>query len=651
MVFRCGLPGWVLSTYSTPEVPLKTTSLRQQLTRAAMLTTFLAILFSAGALLSYELAINRQTGIADMRIQADLIARSATVALESGDAQSAWEDLNLLRRTPQIRAAALYGPDGALMASISATNARDSVLARLSPDSHAWGPRFSGSTLEMVRPIERGGMRVGMLYLKAEHGLWQRFADFALIALAVSAISLTAAYYLFVHLQRRITAPLERMTEVAQDVIVRHDWSLRAPATDYKDVGVLVDAFNRMLSECEVRTSELEREMVTRQGIEQELRQADRRKDAFLATLAHELRNPLSPLTNAVALLQMPEASPQARQKAVVVMERQLRHLVRLVNDLLDASRMATGKLSLHTGPMDLVELLRTSCEGAQASAAQQGLTLSLQLPDEALWLDGDSVRLTQVFSNLLNNACRYTPRGGRIDVTLAAQPDAAVVSVADTGIGVDPAMQERIFDMFEQADQTLQRGSAGLGVGLTLSRQIIELHHGTLSLSSPGLNQGACFTVRLPRRTGQTPVPLAPATSGTLQLRPLRILIADDNVDLAEGFAEILQSHGHRVQVVHDGVAAVQTARETQPDIALLDIGMPGMDGHTVARSLRADPRTQGIHLVAITGWGQDADRQATQLAGFDHHLVKPVEAGQLAQLLGETYEAFQASRPGELR
>jgi signal transduction histidine kinase/ActR/RegA family two-component response regulator len=631
---------------------VKTTSLRQQLTRAAMLTTFLAILLSAGALITYELSVYRSAAIADLRAQADLIARSTAAAVEFRDAKVARDNLALLRNQPRIRAAAVYGLDGALIASH--TPSGGALLARVPPGVPTWGPRYSGSTLEMTQAIERDGERLGLLYLKAEHEVWQRLAAFALIVLAVGAVSLTAAFYLFVHLQRRITAPLEKMTEVARDVIGSHNWSLRAPATDYKDVGVLVDAFNRMLSECETRTSELEHEMVTRQGVEQELRQADRQKDEFLATLAHELRNPLSPMTSAVALLQMPEASAQTRDKALVVLERQLRHIVRLVNDLLDASRVTTGKLSLDNETLNVGELLKTIIEGAQALATQQGLALSLQLPPVSLHVHGDAIRLTQVFSNLLSNACRYTLRGGRVDITLAERGPWVEVSIADTGIGVEPEMQERIFDLFEQADKTLQRGNAGLGVGLTLARQIILLHNGVLTMSSEGLNQGSCFTVRLPllQKDGpESTASPAPVSTRLPALRPLHILIADDNVDLTESFAEILVANGHTVDVVHDGAAAVDTAREHVPDIALLDIGMPKLDGYEVARQLRAGMTTQGIHLVAITGWGQASDLEAAQAAGFDHHLLKPVDPQDLVRLIGESYEEFQASRPGELR
>jgi signal transduction histidine kinase/ActR/RegA family two-component response regulator len=626
---------------------MKQTSLHQQLMRASMLTTFVAVLLSAGALLAYELAIYRNAWVADLRTQAELIARSLAPALELKDGHVVRENLLPLKSQPRIQTAAVYGANGELVAVHSVEP--HALWARMAVDTPTRGPRFRGATMEMTHPIERNGTRVGTLYLKARHDVWSRLTDFAGIVLVVSALSLASAFYLFGRLRRRATAPLEKMTDVAKEVIESHNWSLRAPETHYKDLGVLVNAFNRMLSECETRTSELEREMVTRQNVEQELRRADRHKDEFLATLAHELRNPLSPMTSAVALLRMPTASDTTRDKALVVLDRQLKHMVRLINDLLDASRMATGKLSLETDLLDVGELLSTVTEGAVSLADQHGIQLSLHLPRATLCVEGDSVRLTQVFSNLLSNAFRYTRRGGRVQITLTEETARVKIHVRDTGIGVEPEMQERIFNLFEQADKTLARGSAGLGVGLTLARQIIELHQGTLSMSSEGLDKGSCFTVSLPRLDCRTQDDRE-ADAGTSWLRPLRILIADDNVDLADNFAEILRATGHEVHTVHDGEAAVRAARARVPDIALLDIGMPKLDGYDVARQLRADLTTRGVHLVAITGWGAAEDKDAARQAGFDHHLLKPVAPEDLERVLREAFEAFQASRPGDL-
>lgn len=626
---------------------MRPTSLHEQLMRAAMLTTFVAILLSAAALLTYELVTFRKAWVSDLQTQAELIAQSSTAAIEFEDPVAAYENLSVLRSQPRIQSAALYDLNGVLVASYSQTSAP--LRARRSVHVPVFTPRFQGSTLEVAYPIERGSQRLGTLYLSARHDIWSKFADFAVIVLLVSTLSLATAYHLFNRLQRRITEPLQTMTKVAQEVISSHDWALRAPDTHYRDVGLLVDAFNRMLSECQTRTSELEQEMVSRQRVEQELRQADRQKDVFLATLAHELRNPLAPMTSAVALLQMTKASADTREKAVLVLDRQLKHMVRLINDLLDASRIATGKLSLHLEPLDIGQLLNTAVESAGSMAAQQGLQLTLRLPGETLCVNGDAVRLAQLFSNLLHNACRYTPHGGQVDVILFADLTDVHVAVHDTGIGVEADMQERIFELFTQADTSLERGAAGLGVGLTLSRQIVELHQGSVMMSSEGRDRGSCFTVRLPRIDCGDAVG-AMTDAQQVHLRRLRILVADDNVDLADNFAELLRANGHAVEVVHDGEAALQAARTHLPDIALLDIGMPKRDGYEVARQLRQDAATEGIHLVAISGWGQATDKEAARLAGFDHHLLKPVDPAELARLLVESFEEFASSRPADL-
>jgi CheY-like chemotaxis protein len=377
--------------------------------------------------------------------------------------------------------------------------------------------------------------------------------------------------------------------------------------------------------------------MVVRQQAEADLRLLDRKKDEFLATLAHELRNPLAPMTNAVALVRRPGADSGVRDKAISILDRQLRHMVRLIDDLLDVSRVATGKLSLHMENVDLIAILRAAVELAEPAAAARQLQLTSRWPEVACPMVGDSARLLQVFSNLLNNACRYTPPGGRIDVEAEAHEGSVEVTVRDTGVGIDPAMQHRIFDLFEQADKSLERGNAGLGIGLTLARQLVHLHGGEIEARSEGIGRGSRFVVRLPR-TQASAAPgaratLAPAASaGTM-----RVVLADDNVDFAESLQTILEMHGHQVVVVNDGDAALAAVRHQRPDVAVLDIGMPGLNGYEVARRLRADAATtpDSLTLIAVTGWGQAADKQAAADAGFDQHMLKPLNPNDLLDLL----------------
>ncbi|MBA4263959.1 MAG: hypothetical protein C0453_02660 [Comamonadaceae bacterium] len=627
---------------------MRVTSLREQLVRAAVMTTLVAILLNAAALLIHEWFSYRKAWVDSIQTTANLMTDASVAALEFKDPKAAHRTLAMLGSKPQIQSAALYDLTGTLFASFSraAGGFDEGRHVRITPSE----PRFRGSTLEGTYPVQRDGELLGTLYLTAHHDIGARLAEFAVILLLFSGLCVVGASMLFGRLQRRITAPLEAMARVAQEVTASHNWSLRAPPSGYSDVGQLVDAFNSLLSECQASTSELEHEALSRRHVELQLRQADHQKNVFLATLAHELRNPLAPMTSAVALLQMPNATSTTTDKAVQVLDRQLKHIVRLINDLLDASRISTGQLSIALQPLDIAALVATSIEEAEALARQQGVTLRLHPTPEMLCVDGDPVRLAQVFSNLLNNACRYTPSGGKVDVHLVGEPASVFVFVQDTGVGVAPGMQKRIFDLFEQADKSIERGNAGLGVGLTLSRQIVELHKGQLTMTSAGQGMGSCFIVQLPRLKCIGELAIHTTGPQTVRLRRLQILLADDNVDLADNFAELLRASGHAVDVVHDGEAALQAARDSVPDIALLDIGMPKLDGLEVARQLRGAEATSEILLVAISGWGSDADKAKAELAGFDHYLVKPVQPAELVEILVDAFEAFASSRPGEL-
>jgi len=376
-----------------------------------------------------------------------------------------------------------------------------------------------------------------------------------------------------------------------------------------------------------------------RRQAEAELRAVDRKKDEFLATLAHELRNPLAPMTNAVALVRRSNADGDARDKAIAILDRQLRHMVRLIDDLLDVSRVATGKLSLHMENVDLVAVLRSAVELAEPAAAARRLDLTGRWPPVPCPMVGDSARLLQVFSNLLNNACRYTPPGGRIEVEATASAGGSLqVTVRDTGVGIDAAMQHRIFELFEQADKSLERGNTGLGIGLTLARQLVQLHGGEIEVQSEGIGRGSTFIVRLPQARVAPAIVAAPAAAApTGTAGAMRLVIADDNVDFAESLQAILEMQGHQVVVVGDGNAALEAVRMHRPDAAVLDIGMPGLNGYEVARRLRADPGSAALTLIAVTGWGQAADKKAAADAGFDRHLVKPLDPEELLDVIAD--------------
>jgi CheY-like chemotaxis protein len=379
--------------------------------------------------------------------------------------------------------------------------------------------------------------------------------------------------------------------------------------------------------------------MQVRQRAEQALIVGDRRKDEFLATLAHELRNPLAPIRNALELLRLGADKPGLLDKVRATMERQVGHMVHLINDLLDIARISSGKVVLQVERIDLQSVAASAVETSLPLIQAAGHELALDLPAEPVWLDVDAVRLSQVLSNLLSNAAKYTPRNGRITVSAHTGGGMAVIRVADTGIGIAPEALGGVFEMFAQASQSIAISKGGLGIGLSLVRHLVSLHGGSVTAASPGPGQGSTFTIRLPLAAG---VGIAVGAGGATDQAvarapraPLRVLVADDNVDAADTLAHLLRMAGHEVRVAHDGEEAMRIAAQFQPALAFLDIGMPRMDGYQAARALRALPGMQEVRLVALTGWGAEDDRARSRAAGFDHHLLKPAFPEQIHAIL----------------
>jgi PAS domain S-box-containing protein len=370
---------------------------------------------------------------------------------------------------------------------------------------------------------------------------------------------------------------------------------------------------------------------------EEAVKEADRRKDEFLATLAHELRNPLAPLRNALELLKRADGDAALRQKARSVMERQLAQMVRLIDDLLDISRITRGKLHLRKERVELATVVRSAVETAHPLIEAQAHELTVTLPSEPIYLDADPTRLAQVISNLLNNAAKFTAKGGHIWLTAEQQGGEVVASVRDTGIGVAPGQLAHIFEMFSQATPALERSQEGLGIGLALVRGLVELHGGRVEARSAGSGRGSEFTVRLPVVETSVQARQEPSGDGDKSRagRKCRILVADDVRDSVDSLALMLRLAGHDIQTAHDGLEAVQAAATFRPDVALLDIGMPKMNGYEAARHIREQPWGKGMALIALSGWGQEEDKRRAVDAGFDHHLTKPVDAAALEKLL----------------
>jgi signal transduction histidine kinase/CheY-like chemotaxis protein len=374
-------------------------------------------------------------------------------------------------------------------------------------------------------------------------------------------------------------------------------------------------------------------DMTEHKHLEEVLREADRRKDEFLATLSHELRNPLAPIRNAVELMRRAGHDESLKERALAIMERQLQQLVRLTDDLLDVSRITRNRIELRRDRVDLRTVLRSAIETIEPLSVAAGHMMAIDLPDSPLWVYGDFTRLAQAFANLLNNAVKYTDSGGRIAVSASVDVDEVVVAVSDTGIGIDPALLPRIFDMFIQIEQGMSRARSGLGIGLTLARRLIELHDGRIEARSAGTGAGTTFLVRLPLVAGAGEQKRA-ATQGRATSTPCRVLVAEDIPDAAEMMRLMIECMGHVVRVAADGVEAVAIAQEFDPQIALLDIGMPRMDGYEAARRIRAALGGRVI-LVALTGWGQEEDQRRAFAAGFDRHVTKPAEPDVLESLI----------------
>jgi PAS domain S-box-containing protein len=389
-----------------------------------------------------------------------------------------------------------------------------------------------------------------------------------------------------------------------------------------------------------VEASAIAHDITEQKRTEEALHEAARRKDEFLAMLGHELRNPLAPIRNCLLILEQPGATPEQTERARRTLERQVQHLTRLVDDLLDISRISQGKIFLRTGRLDLVALVSTAVEDHRAAAADAGQTLGLDLPDRPLWVNGDPTRLAQCVGNVLHNAVKFTEPGGRIEVSVRAeegQTGQAVVSVRDTGLGMDPETMERLFEPFSQADSGIDRSRGGLGLGLALVKRLIELHGGTVAAHSEGLGRGTRVELRIPLQEGRDE-PSVPERRPEDRRRARRCLLIEDNADAAETMGLLLELYGHEVRIARDGREGLETARRFLPEVVLCDIGLPdGLDGYEVARRMRQDPALRGMSLVALTGYGQEEDQRRAREAGFDVHLTKPADPEKLERLLAE--------------
>ena len=381
--------------------------------------------------------------------------------------------------------------------------------------------------------------------------------------------------------------------------------------------------------------AKITRDLTQRQRMQQ-LQEASRQMSEFVAMLAHELRNPLAPIRNAMQVMSLRGLEDPQLEWCRTVVDRQVALLGHLVDDLLDVNRITTGKIQLKREPVPISLVIERALESSSPLIQERKHRVEVSLPEEPLVVQGDSTRLSQVFLNLLNNAAKYTPENGLIQISGKAEGQHAVIRVRDNGLGIAPELLPKVFDLFVQGSRSLDRAEGGLGIGLALVREIVRLHGGSVSVSSAGVQQGSEFTVKLPLVT-RSPHQMKSEqdTEAAIPARHRRILVVDDNSDSAESMALLLRASGHEVHTAHDGASALEQAGAHKPEIVLLDIGLPGMSGYTVAKRLRAIPELDAVTLIAMTGYGQEEDRKRTRDAGFDHHLVKPIDLAVLTALL----------------
>jgi signal transduction histidine kinase/ActR/RegA family two-component response regulator len=453
------------------------------------------------------------------------------------------------------------------------------------------------------------------------------------------------------------TLSFERRSALAAMLREQPAWSdlpvliLARPGADSDEVGAAVAALgNVTLLERPLRVAtlltavrsavrarerqyEIRANLAERSATEALLREADRRKDEFLATLGHELRNPLAPLVTGLQLLKSVGRPDPAVLQLVAVMDRQLQHLIRLVDDLLEVSRITRGGIDVRQQPLDLRGVVHAAVDTCRAAIAANGHELHLSVPDDKVVVVGDAVRLTQVFSNLLGNAVKYTNPGGHIWLSLELRGDQAVVTVRDDGIGIPTEQLQTVFDMFTQVNRSSRRSQGGLGIGLTLVKSLVDSHGGRVEARSPGPGAGAEFVVELP--VAAAPVPADADIAAVAPLPARRILVVDDNVDAADTLARLLETLGSTVEVAYGGRQALDAVVRFRPDTVLLDIGMPEVDGYEVARTLRSMPGQERLLLIALTGWGQEHDQERSRESGFNHHMVKPPDLARLRRLL----------------
>jgi signal transduction histidine kinase/ActR/RegA family two-component response regulator len=624
--------------------------IRQKLVTMILATSGIVVTLASIGHFINDYRVTRRTAVDELVAQAQLLLDSTKVALQFGDHRVTRETLATLRNIPDVRIACLYDETQKLFDEYHSP----SDSAPCPPASPRDGEMVQAERLTVSRTLMEGERREGSLLMVSDlTEVKQQLRAQVIIISAVLLIALGVATLLSAWLQALVSEPIRSLARTAASVSSRGDYSIRATRATEDELGVLVDAFNGMLDRIQMREEELSRanedlrrEIVERRRAEQERaellvreREANRLKDEFLATLSHELRTPLNAILGWTRLLRGKALPENAVDPALEKVERNAQMQARLVEDLLEVSRITTGKLRLDMREFDLVALARTAVDSIRPTAEARGVIVERDFTVATMPTVGDPDRLQQVVWNLLSNAVKFTPSGGRVKLTLQRIGDSDEIVVADTGIGIDPVFLPNVFDTFRQADASATRAHGGLGLGLSIVRHLVEVHGGRVTAASKGRDHGATFTVTLPVRSlaslSTAPAPMPADLIERDLLRGASIVVVDDDRDTRELLQSVLTTAGADVRAAGSADEAVALVRHVMPDAIVSDIGMPGRDGYSLVHELRSTPGLMPLVAVALSAYAAPRDREQSVVAGFQEHLAKPIDPVILVRTL----------------
>jgi signal transduction histidine kinase/ActR/RegA family two-component response regulator len=626
--------------------------IRRKLTWVYVLTSGIALLLASSAFLAFQVITFRHDMVRTVATQAGMVGYNSASALLFNDRESAARTLEALRPDPHIVAAAVYAPDGAMFASYVRRHRSLPTALATAPPSSGVDHVFLPDALLVYSEIKVDGEFIGSVRVLADleelNALILRYSG---IVVLVFLLSLGAALPLLARFQQVISGPIMHLVRQAQIVKSEKNYAVRATRANADELGLLVDSFNEMLAEIQQRDAALERARDTAET-------ANRAKDEFLAVVSHELRTPLTPILAWARMLRGGKLDAAGERRAVEIIERNARSQAQLIEDLLDVSRIITGKLRLDVHPVELPQLVEAAIDSVRPTAEVKGVRLGTVIDPHAGLVAGDPERLKQVVWNLLSNAIKFTPRGGRVQTILRRVNSHLEIAVSDTGQGIAAEFLPYVFDRFRQADASSTRAHGGLGLGLAIVRHLVELHGGRVRAESAGIGQGATFIVELPLS------PLAPPTAerrhpaidGTTasgahapNIAGLRVLAVDDDDDTLETLRTLLQQHGAEVRTAASSESGLEVFERWRPDLIISDIGMPGEDGYHFIRRIRARPAGQGgrVPALALTAYARIDDRLQVLSAGFQMHVPKPIEPAELIAVVASLAD-WMREHPG---